>query len=490
MPILNKVQLITYPDSLGGNLKNLDTLLRKHFTDAFPGGIHILPPFPSSGDRGFAPLTYFEIDPAFGSWSDIKRTSKHFPVVLDLMVNHISRQSSYFQDFLRKGRSSEYADLFITLDKVWQNGNPPEEDVAKIFLRRPVHPFTDVKIHETGQIERVWATFGAINNPEQIDLDVQSPLTKEYFRAIFDNLHRFGVSIVRLDAIAYVTKKPGTSCFFIEPEIYQFLDWIKSQADDFGIDLLPEVHAHFHIQAKLASHGFWVYNFALPLLVLYTLISGSSKALKDHLRICPRHQFTQLDSHDGIPVQPDIDNILDVDSAQRVVNVCLDRGANLSRILSEKYRKRPDFDAHQINITYYSALNGDDNAYITARAIQFFAPGVPQVYYVGLLAGTNDQQGVERTGENRAINRRNYSLEEVETSLEKPVVRRLLELIHFRNTYAAFDGDFQVKDSEDNELYICWTKEKWSCTLKVELINQSCRIEYTDGSGSINEYIP
>lgn len=490
MTIRNKVQLITYPDSLGGNLKNLNTLLRKHFTDAFPGGIHILPPFPSSGDRGFAPLTYFEIDPAFGSWSDIQRISKQFPVVLDLMVNHISRQSPYFQDFLRKGRNSEFADFFITLDKVWKNGDPPKEDVARIFLRRPEHPFTDVMIQETGQVERIWATFGAVENPEQIDLDVHSPLTKEYFRKIFENFHRYGVSIVRLDAVAYVVKKPGTSCFFIEPEIYQFLEWIKGQSDNFGIYLLPEVHAHFRIQEKLAGHGYWVYNFALPLLVLHTLISGSSKALKDHLRVCPRRQFTQLDSHDGIPVQPDIDDILDVDSAQRVVGACLARGANLSKILSKEHRKRSDFDAHQINITYYSALSEEDNAYITARAIQFFAPGVPQVYYVGLLAGKNDLLGVERTGEKRAVNRRNYSIEEVETSLEKPVVRRLLDLINFRNSHEAFGGDFHVQESEDNELNLRWCKENSMCTLKVNLTDHRSVIEFTDSSGRIKEFIP
>ncbi len=67
MAIKNQVQLITYPDSLGGNLQTLNTILRTHFADICPGGVHILPPFPSSGDRGFAPLTYLEIDPAHGT---------------------------------------------------------------------------------------------------------------------------------------------------------------------------------------------------------------------------------------------------------------------------------------------------------------------------------------------------------------------------------------------------------------------------------------
>ena len=104
MAVKNQVQLITYPDSLGGDLKSLNFVLEKYFPDLFNGGIHILPPFPSSGDRGFAPLTYLEIEPRFGTWDDIKQIGKKHAVILDLMVNHISAKSSYFQDFLEKGR--------------------------------------------------------------------------------------------------------------------------------------------------------------------------------------------------------------------------------------------------------------------------------------------------------------------------------------------------------------------------------------------------
>ena len=93
MTIKNRVQLITYPDSLGGNLEMLDAVLRSRFSSIFMGGVHILPPFPSSADRGFAPTTYFEIEPGFGTWDDVRRIGENFDVVIDLMVNHISRQS-------------------------------------------------------------------------------------------------------------------------------------------------------------------------------------------------------------------------------------------------------------------------------------------------------------------------------------------------------------------------------------------------------------
>jgi len=490
MPIKNQVQLITYADSLGGDLKTLDTVLRRQFAGVFRGGVHILPPYPSSADRGFAPLTYFEIEPKFGDWADIHHLGQHTDVLVDLMVNHVSRQSPYFQDFVKHGRRSEYADLFLTLDKIWPDGNPPSEDVALIFLRKPDHPFSDITVEDTGQLERVWTSFGTQDWSEQVDLDVQSPATRRFFTDILAHMSRQAVKIVRLDAIGYVIKRPGTSCFFVEPEIYTFMDWLKSEAEAVGIELLPEVHAHHTIPFRLAEHGYWVYDFVLPALILHTLLQRSSQALQAYLKACPRRQFTMLDCHDGIPIQPDVDDILEIDEAQAVVRACLGRGANLNRILSTEHQRRADFDAHQINCTYYAALNGDDDAYLTARAIQFFAPGVPQVYYVGALAGQNDQAEVARTGEGRAINRHNYTLDEIETALQRPVVQRLFRLIRFRNEYAAFNGDFSVVDSEDHQLRLRWTQAARQCTLQVDLDTGQSVIEYRSETGALQGYIP
>ena len=100
---------------------------------------------------------------------------------------------------------------------------------------------------------------------------------------------------------------------------------------------------------------------------------------------------------------------------------------------------------HQLNCTYFSALGADDDRYLAARAIQLFARGVPQIYYVGLLAGTNDTAAVERTGEGRAINRHDYGADEIESALRRPVVGRLLELIRLRNSHPAFDGTLRVE---------------------------------------------
>lgn len=489
MTVKNQVQLITYPDSLGGDLKTLNHVLLKHFSTIFKGGVHILPPFPSSGDRGFAPLTYLDINPSFGTWNDIRAIGENFDVLVDLMVNHISRQSVYFQDFLKKGRESEYADLFITLDKVWKDGQPVQEDIDKMFLRRPL-PYSSFIIEETGEEEKVWTTFGKTEPSEQIDLDIQSAKVKQLLTHFFLNFKEQNVKIVRLDAVGYVIKKLGTSCFFVEPEIYEFLDWIMELANSLEIELLPEVHAHYTTQYKLAEHGYWIYDFILPYQILDTLVNKRSGELLHYLKTRPHKQFTMLDCHDGIPVKPDLDDLIDTKEARELVDACVDRGANLSLILSDEHKAEDGFDVHQIRGSYYSLLNRDDDAYLAARAIQFFAPGVPQVYYVGLLAGENDLEGVKKTGEGREINRHNFSLEEIEQSLEKDAVQRLLKLITFRNEYDAFNGNFNVLDSAKDEVRLSWQKDDQQCTLFIDLKTNKTVIKYIDENDmAVNYYV-
>lgn len=483
MAIKNKVQLITYPDSLGGNLQELKHVLMTHFSDLFEGGVHILPPFPSSGDRGFAPLTYLDIEPSFGTWDDIKAIGEKFDVLVDLMVNHISQKSVYFQDFLEKGRQSEYADLFITLDKLWPDGKPVQDDIDKMFLRRKL-PYSTFTIAETGEKETVWTTFGKSDPSEQIDLDIHSEKVKQLFTEFFNNFKQNNVKIVRLDAVGYVIKKLGTSCFFVEPDIYQFLDWIKELADSLDIELLPEVHSHYTIQYKLAEHGCWIYDFILPYRVLDTLINKNSKSLVDYLNNRPSKQFTMLDCHDGIPVKPDLDDLIDSSEARKLIDTCVDRGANLSLILSEEHKGADGFDVHQIRCSYYSMLNADDDAYLAARAIQFFTPGIPQVYYVGMLAGENDYERVQLTGEGREINRHNYTLNEIEQAMEKDVVQRLMRLIRFRNQHEAFQGNFEVLPAHQSEVKLKWSKDSVSCTLYIDLHTNRTEITSIDETGN------
>jgi len=469
------VQLITYPDSLGGNLKNLHTVLSNHFSGLFDG-IHILPFYPSSGDRGFAPLTYFEVSPEFGTWDNIANLGESYDVLTDVMVNHISAKSQYFQDFLLYGRKSNFADYFIPLNKIWADGIPVKSDVDKMFLRRE-RPYSEYTVKATGSKEAVWTTFGKEDPSEQVDLDINSCDVRQMFTDVFRHFSEQNVKIVRLDAVGYVAKKLGTSCFFADPEVYDFLEWIHGVAKPLGIELLPEVHSHYSIQQTLAEKGYWIYDFILPYRILEAIITKQSSHLLNYLKDRPHNQFTMLDCHDGIPVKPDLDGLADVASARHIVDVCLSRGANLSKIVSDKHKDKCGFDVHQIRGTYYSMLGCDDDAYLAARALQLFTPGIPQVYYVGLLAGKNDIKRVTETGEGREINRHNYCDDEIKQAVSQPIVQRLLKLIKFRNQYDAFNGDFEVSATADT-ISICWDNDSLKAVLDVDFKTNSTLIRY------------
>ena len=458
-------QLLTYPDSLGGSIGAITRLLRGPLAGLF-AGVHVLPPFPSSADRGFAPIDYRQIDPAFGSWSDVRDLARDHDVLLDLMVNHVSRESPEFRDFEQHGRASASADLFITLDKVWPDGDPPAPDVARIFLRKPDDPFSTIVIGDTGGTETIWTTFGFGGRVEQIDLDLRSSATRALIDGWFEWFASQGVCIVRLDAVGYVVKKPGTSCFMVEPEIYDVLDWLVATAGEHGLVVLPEVHDHYSTHQELSARGYWTYDFVLPGLLLHAFESGDVARLAEHLAGSPERQFTTLDCHDGIPVRPDLDGILEPAQMVALADDVLARGGNVNRILGDT---GGGVDVHQLNCTYYSALGADDDRYVAARAIQLFARGVPQLYYVGLLAGENDLKAVARTGEGRAINRHDHTAAEVEAALERTVVQRILELVRLRKEHPAFDGELEVVTEDTSLLRLTWFHDHDVAELMVDI---------------------
>lgn len=432
MKIQNKVMLITYADSLGENLKELSQLLDRYFSKAI-GGVHILPFFPSSADRGFAPMRYDMVDPQFGAFDDLEKLGKRYYLMYDFMVNHISRSSEYFKDFLEKKDASSYKDYFIRYKDFWENGEPTQEQVDKIYKRKPRAPYIDVTFAD-GTTEKIWCTFCE----EQVDLDVSKPATTKFIKDTLVDMCKRGASLIRLDAFAYAVKKPDTSCFFIEPQMWELLYEIQRTVQPYDVDILPEIHEHYTIQMKIAEKGFWVYDFALPMLVLNALLTGRGEPLVHWLEICPRKQFTTLDTHDGIGVV-DVADLLSQEEIEATKELLFQKGANVKKIYNtEAYN---NLDIYQINCTYYSALGDNDRAYLLARAIQFFAPGIPQVYYVGLLAGANDIELLEATRQGRDINRHYYTKEEVAENVERPVVRDLLFLMELRNECPAFSGE-------------------------------------------------
>lgn len=203
----NEIMLITYADSLGSNLKELKTVLDRHFSREI-GAVHILPFFPSSGDRGFAPLTYKEVDPAFGDWEDIRALAADYELMFDFMINHISRQSAQFKDFVEKHDASPYKDMFIRFKDFWPQKTPTPEEVAMLNKRKDHAPCERIEFAD-GASEEIWCTF----SEEQMDLNMESAQTWDFVGHSLWFLMEHGASMVRLDAFAFATKKYGTSCF-------------------------------------------------------------------------------------------------------------------------------------------------------------------------------------------------------------------------------------------------------------------------------------
>jgi sucrose phosphorylase len=344
-----------------------------------------------------------------------------------------------------------------------------------VYTRKARPPYTIIE-RADGSREKIWCTF----DYEQIDLDYKSPKTREIMRNFLIRLARSSAKLIRLDAFAYTTIRLGTNCFFLEPEVWELLGWLSDYASAFDTEVLPEVHEHYEYQLKLAQKGYWVYDFALPMLVLHSLYHHSNRRLVHWLNICPSKQLTTLDTHDGLGVV-DVADLMSQEEITRTINGLYEKGSNVKRIYSG-----PDYqnlDVYQVNCTYYSALENNDDSYMSARTIQFFTPGIPQVYYVGLLAGENDIELVERTQLGRNINRHNYSLEEVRSAVAKPVVRRLLRLMEFRNRHPAFNGQFTIEPSEENRLQLTWTHGPHRATAHVDLQDYRTEIRHTDPGG-------
>jgi sucrose phosphorylase len=478
--------LITYVDRLsGGDIPELHSLLKGPLHSLF-GGVHVLPfYYPIDGaDAGFDPIDHTQVDSRLGTWEDLKSLGNTLELTADLVVNHISALSPQFQDFSEKGEASEFADMFLTFDRVFPGG-ASESELLKIYRPRPGLPFSITRM-KNGQQRLLWTTFTS----QQIDIDVESTPGAAYIRSILLQLHRAGVRLVRLDAVGYAIKRRGTSCFMI-PETFQYIAALTAEAHALGMEVLVEVHSYYRDQIEIARKVDRVYDFALPPLVLHTLFRKDAQALKHWLSISPRNAVTVLDTHDGIGV---IDvgadardpvnrpGLLEPDAINQLVETIHERSQGQSRQATGAAAS--NLDLYQVNCTFYDALGRRDGEYLVARAIQFFAPGIPQVYYVGLLAGSNDMQLLARTQVGRDINRHYYTASEIESNLKRPVVSALQQLIRFRNEHVAFSGDFHMPACPEDTLLMEWRAGSEFARLQVDLPSLEALILYSAPDGS------
>lgn len=474
----NQIQLITYIDRLGcKNLEELNSLFKNEFKGLF-GGVHLLPFFyPIDGeDAGFDPIDHQLIDPRFGDWNDLNKLSKEVDIMADVIVNHISAKSHQFKDYINKGNKSKYTSMFLSFDKVFPNG-ALENDLLTISRPRLGFPFTLFKLGD-GTHKIIWTTFTS----NQIDIDITSKVATKYLDDILTTFQKAGIKMVRLDAAGYAVKKKGTSCFMIN-ETFDFISQLTQKAKQKNIEVLVEIHSYYKTQIAIAKKVDYVYDFALPVLIFDTLFNKNTNNLKKWLKIRPSNAITVLDTHDGIGIidvasENNAPGLIDDETLNQIINQIHVNSKNNS--LKSTGTAASNLDLYQVNCTYFDALGKDINAYLIARAIQFFIPGTPQIYYVGLFAGSNDMELLKKTNVGRDINRHYFSKSEIDIQLKTPHFKKLKELILLRNNHNAFNGEFHLLETEENILHIKWiTNNDWA-ELVVDLLEMKMQVKFSE----------
>lgn len=412
--------LITYGDQVREPnkppLRTLHEVLRGLVKDVIRG-VHLLPFFPYSSDDGFSVIDYKQVDPKLGTWEDIRRFRQDFRLMFDAVINHVSRQSAWFQAFLRG--EAPYTDYFIVVD--------PNTDLSQVFRPRATPLLTPVET--VSGVKYVWTTF----SEDQIDLNYRNP---RVLLDIIDVLLFYveqGAEVIRLDAIAYVWKEIGTSCIHL-PQTHAVVklfraifDWVAP-----GVLIITETNVPHEENISYFGDGRdeaqLVYNFALPPLVLHTFRTGNVARLREWARTLETPSdttafFNFIASHDGIGVVP-AKGILTEDEIQALVEMTLAHGGRVS------YRATPDGSksVYELNITLYDALNDpqhpdverDVARFLASQAIMLSLAGVPGIYVHSLWGSRNCYRCLEERGYPRAINREKFSRDQLERMLTDP----------------------------------------------------------------------
>jgi sucrose phosphorylase len=474
------VSLIAYADRLAGDLPGLRRLLAGPLAGF--AGVHLLPfyvPF-DGADAGFDPADHLTVDPRLGHWDDLVALADDgLAVTADLIVNHVSAESEAFRRWRSRDAGPAEEGMFLTYGAVFPDG-ATEEDLTRIFRPRPGLPFTPV-VRADGSRRLVWTTFGS----DQVDLDVRNPAVRAYHDAVLDALAAARVRTVRLDAAGYAVKTAGSSCF-VTGETLAFIAELTGRAHRRGLEVLVEIHGHHRAQRAVAEVADRVYDFGLPPLVLEALFAGRVDRLASWLEVRPTNSVNVLDTHDGI-------GIVDVAAADGApgllaaseISALVEQVARHTGGLSERASSRVPWSdvPYALNTTYLDALGRDEQAYLVARIVQLLLPGPAHVYYVGLLAGTNDTARFAATGAGRELNRRVYDPEALRTALARPLVRAVLALVRLRGRHPAFAGTGGWEQDGLSRLRFGWCSGDHEVDATVDVASPGFRLRVSGPGG-------
>lgn len=438
----NNILLITYGDSIrAAGEKPLVTLLRflrSHLKDVITG-VHILPFSPYSSDDGFAVIDYCQVKPDLGDWDDVSAIAAEFNLMVDLVVNHVSSQHEWFEQF-KQGKKPG-CDYFIEAD--------PATDVSQVVRPRSTPLLAPVET--VNGTKHVWATFSA----DQVDVNFANPdVLVEYIKVILFYLE-IGSRYLRLDAVGYLWKKLGTPCIHLA-ETHAIIRLFREilQMIDPGIAIITETNVPNRENLSYfgnRNEAHMIYNFSLPPLLLNALLQGKAEHLKTWMMSMPPAPmgcayFNFTASHDGIGLRP-AEGLLVPEEYDALVATMRKFGGKISM------RQRPDGESpYEINISLFDALKGTVNGedqwqvqrFLCAQTIMLALEGIPALYIHSLLATPNHQAGVDATGRNRSINRYQWDYDDLSQKLADPnsthaqVLSELSRLIQVRRRQAAF----------------------------------------------------
>lgn len=410
--------MITYGDSIiegedSVPLEVLERFMREHLEDTF-SAVHLLPFFTWSSDDGFSVIHYRKVSPAVGDWPQVRHLAGRFNLMFDLVINHVSRESLWFIDYLSDTLPGR--DYFIEL--------PEQTDVRSVTRPRNTPLLAPVSTRRG--MQHVWATF----SEDQIDLNFANPdVLVEMVGVLLYYLSQ-GARLIRLDAIAYLWKELGTSCIHL-PQTHAIVRLLRAIMERVapGALLLTETNVPHHENLSYFGHGdeaHIIYQFTLPPLLLHTLTTGNARALTEWAATlpplpagCTYLNFTA--SHDGVGVRA-LEGLL----PRHDIDALLELMQRFGGFISMKTDPDGQDSPYEINITYFDALKGTRRGadpwqvarFICSQTIMLGLQGIPAVYFHSLLATLNDHEGVTRTGRLRAINRKRWQREALEPLLE------------------------------------------------------------------------